>query len=63
MEETKVLVESSQRATLEPQVRTLLGDRLRAYYAATQRFPLPESLAEIIEELAQAEVRAKREGE
>ena len=54
--------ESSLRATLEPGVRGLLGDRLRTYYAATQRLPLPDRLAEVIEELAQAEDQVNREG-
>ena len=53
----------SRRATLEPRVRALLGDRLRAYYAATQHLPLPDGLAEVIEELAQTEGQANREGE
>ena len=55
--------ELTQRATLEPRVRALLGDRLRAYYAATQHLPLPDSLAEVIERLAQKESLANRQGE
>jgi anti-sigma factor NepR-like protein len=51
------------RATLEPRVRALLGDRLRAYYAASQHLPLPDSLAAVIEELAQKQSLAKRQGE
>ena len=46
-----------QRAMLEPRIRALLGDRLRAYYAATQHLPLPDRLAEVIEGLAQERVR------
>jgi hypothetical protein len=46
---------TSQRATLEPRIRELLGDRLRTFYAATQRLPLPDSLTDVIEKLAHAE--------
>ena len=56
-------MEPWQRATLEPRIRALLGDRLRAYYAANQHLPLPDSLAEVIEELAQTKDRPDREGD
>ena len=56
-------MQSERRATLEPRVRELLGDRLRPYYATTKHLPLPDSLAEVIDGLAQTERHANREGE
>lgn len=42
-----------KRAAFSRQIRAHLGDRLRAYYNAMQRIPLPDRLADLIKQLAQ----------
>jgi hypothetical protein len=52
-----------KRAAYSRQIRAHLGDGLGAYYAATQKLPLPDRLADLIEQLARRldEVRCKPE--
>jgi hypothetical protein len=52
---------SARTQTCGREMRTLIGGRLRSYFAGTQQIPLPAELADLIEQLSQVTTELDQE--